>query len=293
MERPTLAFVGAGRAASGLARAWASRGWRVESIASRSLEPAKALAQDVGARHCESAASISGDLVIIAVPDDAIAGVVAELTASARDWTGHGVIHTSGATSVDVLRPLADRGAQIGGLHPAYPFSADLRVVPDLTGVTFAIEAGDGLLDWLGLLVASVDGDVLNLPPGGRAIYHAALVFASNYTITLIALAQRLLETLGAPGEAAKQALDGLVGGMAESVRRSGAVAALPGPLVRGDAGTIAAHLQALGRVDPDAARLYANLARATYPILEARGVRYDEIARVLEQENSYAKDST
>jgi predicted short-subunit dehydrogenase-like oxidoreductase (DUF2520 family) len=141
--------------------------------------------------------------------------------------------------------------------------------------------------------VSSVGGDLLTLPSGGRAIYHAALVFASNYTITLIALAQRLLEALGAPEEAAKHALDGLVGGMAESVRRSGAVAALPGPLVRGDAGTVAAHLRALRGIDPDTARLYANLTLATYPILEARGVPIDEIARVLEQENSYAKDST
>lgn len=292
MSRPSLAFVGAGRAASGLARAWANRGWQIESVASRNIGPAKELTHAVGAKFCESAASIKGDLVIIAVPDDAIAGVVSELMAG--DWLGRGVVHTSGATPVEVLRPLADRGAQIGGLHPAFPFSADPRVVPDLHGVTFAIEAEDGvLMDWLGLLVSSVGGESLTLPPGGRAIYHAALVFASNYTITLIALAQRLLESLGAPEEAAKQALDGLVGGMAESVRRSGVVAALPGPLVRGDAGTIAAHLGALRRVDPDAARLYANLTRATYPILQARGVPYDEITRVLEQENSHAKDST
>lgn len=296
-HHPTLAFVGAGRAGSGLARAFAAQGWRIDTVYSQRFADAQALAFGVGAAPVKSFEDLSGDLVFLSVPDDAIAVAASDLAAQAgadAQWTGRGVVHTSGATPVGVLEPLAARGAWIGGLHPAFPFSPDLSVIPDLAGVTFAVEADAAALrGWLDTLVASVAGNTITLPPGVRPVYHAALVFASNYTITLIALAQRLIESFGAQPEAAKSALDGLVGGMAASVRRDGAVAALPGPLVRADAGTIAAHMRALREVDPETARLYAALARATYPILMARGVPLDEIARVLEQEERYAKDNS
>ncbi|MBK8026351.1 MAG: DUF2520 domain-containing protein [Chloroflexi bacterium] len=294
MTPPTLAFVGAGRAATGLGRALFDRGWRIESVCSHGGESARRLAESVGARPVLHASDITGDLVIVSVPDGAIADAAGQLAAAPSLWEGRGVVHTSGATGIQALNALAERGAMIGGLHPAYPFSADPSVTPNLNGVTFAAETQDDLLSqWLTALVDSLGGTVLTLPPEARPIYHAALVFASNYTITLIALAGRLMESFGAAAGPAKGALDALVAGMVENVRRDGATAALPGPLVRADVGTIEAHMRALRWLDPDAARLYAELARATYPILRARGVpphKLEEILRVLGEDEIHAK---
>ncbi|MCK6578160.1 MAG: F420-dependent NADP oxidoreductase [Anaerolineae bacterium] len=282
MNRPTLGWVGAGRAASGMARALAARGWRIETVTSRDGDSARVLAESVGARATADPAAVGGDLVILAVPDGAIAEVAARLAEPPASWAGRAVVHTSGATEIAVLEPLAARSAQIGGLHPAYPFSSDRTLTPPLSGVTFAVEAdSDPLRAWLTALVDSLDGKLLTLPPGARPVYHAALVFASNYTITLIGLAARLMERFGASPDAAKGALDSLVAGMVENVRREGAVAALPGPLARVDLGTLAAHMRALGQLDSDTARLYAELARATYPILRARGVSMDRLAAI------------
>ncbi|MBL8133902.1 MAG: DUF2520 domain-containing protein [Anaerolineae bacterium] len=282
MTRPTLGWVGAGRAASGMARALAAHGWHIETVTSRSGESARMLAESVGARATADPAEVSGDLVILAVPDGAIAEAAARLAESPASWVGRAVVHTSGATEIAVLTPLAARGAQIGGLHPAYPFSSDRTLTPSLSGVTFAVEGdADPLRRWLTALVDSLEGRLLTLPPGARPVYHAALVFASNYTITLIGLAARLMESFGASPDAAKGALDSLVAGMVENVRREGAVAALPGPLARVDLGTLTAHMQALRQMNPDAARLYAELARATYPILRARGVSTDRLADI------------
>ncbi|MDZ4769721.1 MAG: DUF2520 domain-containing protein [Chloroflexota bacterium] len=296
-ERPfTVGFVGSGRAASGLARALHAVGWRVSSIAARSADRGAMLADGVGARWVwldewlDNA--LAADLTLIAVPDDAIAAV-AHTLANRMSWQRRAVVHVSGATSVSALDPLRDAGARAGGLHPAYPFSADLSITPDLRGVTFAVETRDPALDpMLAALVESLGGQSLSLDDKARPLYHAALVFASNYPIVLIALAGRLLESIGAPPDAAKSALDALVGGMVDNVRREGAIAALPGPLVRGDIGTIAAHLDALRYHDPDTAQLYAHLAQAAYPLLQARGTPIDSLQRLFHKDISDAQDN-
>ncbi len=154
------------------------------------------------------------------------------------------------------LAALAERGVQVGSLHPAYPFADVDTAISGLPGSTFAVEAQDEpLRSWLFEIVAALDGRALAIPPGGKAIYHAALVIASNYTVTLYALAESLLTGLGADKAAADAALDALLAGTVENLKAQGVPDALTGPLVRGDVGTIAAHLAALGAVDRVAGR--------------------------------------
>jgi predicted short-subunit dehydrogenase-like oxidoreductase (DUF2520 family) len=181
---------------------------------------------------------------------------------------------------------LAAQGVQVGSLHPAYPFSDVESALKGLPGATFAIEAADDpLLAWLCEMVTTLKGSILRIPPGGKALYHAALVFASNYTVTLYGLAESLLTGLGADKVAADHALNALVAGTVENLRVNGLPAALTGPLTRADVGTIAAHLQALESVDQNLVEIYRQLTRVTYPLLQARGIALDEIERVLGQD--------
>ena len=169
----------------------------------------------------------------------------------------------------------------LGSLHPAYPF-ADGSVV-GLGGTAFAVEAEDEwLLGWLHDIVSTLDGQVLIVPPGGKALYHAALCIASNYTVTLYALAEALLVGQGADRAAADSALNVLLAATVENLRVQGIPAALTGPLVRGDIETIKAHLKALDGVDSDVREGYIQLTRLTYPLLEARGIAPDGIEAVL-----------
>jgi len=297
MSHPTLALVGAGRAGTGLAGALAATaGYDFVTVFDRQYAHSARLAAGIGSVAVRSLAAVRGDLVILAVSDSALPEVADAL---ARDesvlWQGRGVVHLSGAVPITALEPLEARGAMIGGFHPAYPFTQTAHadggtVAPDLRGVTFALETTAAPLQaWLMGLAGALGGAVLNLPVGGRVLYHSALVFASNYTVTLIALAERLLMSLGASPSEAAGALQGLVAGMVGNVRTQGAVQALTGPLVRADVGTVAAHLHALEGVDPDSAALYVALARATYPILAARGISSEAVEQIFTQDNSDA----
>lgn len=223
-----------------------------------------------------------GDLALLTVPDDTIEATAAVLAG----FSGRAAIHTSGAHDATALNALAVRGVQVGSLHPAYPFADADSAVAGLSGAAFAVEAQDEpLLGWLLDMVAALDGHALRIAPGKKALYHAALVLASNYTVTLYAVAETLLTGLGADKATVDQALNALLAGTVENLRVQGVPDALTGPLVRLDAGTIAAHLRALGEVDVHLVEVYRQLGRLTYPLLRARGIAPEAVERLLGSE--------
>jgi predicted short-subunit dehydrogenase-like oxidoreductase (DUF2520 family) len=284
--KPTLAFVGAGKVGATLARLLVARGYVVTSVYSRSYSHADELARQVGARAVESPRDLTGDLAILAVPDDAIEAAAQALAG----FDGMAAVHTSGARDAGALAALAGQGITVGSLHPAYPFADVETSIAGLPGAAFAVEAENArLMDWLRGIVAALDGRVLLIPPGGKALYHAALCIASNYAVTLYALAERLLASLGADKSAADAALNVLLGGTVENLRARGVPRALTGPLVRSDVGTIAGHLAALNAADPQIADAYRALARLTYPLLVARGIAPESIELLLRQDEEHA----
>lgn len=283
-DRPSLAVIGAGRVGTALAVGLGAAGYRITGVYSRTPASAAALAQRSGAAVFASAAAAAqaAELILLTVPDDAVGAAAAALAGA--DLRGRGVIHTSGALDAGPLAVLAAAGAAVGSLHPAFPFATRAVHAP-LAGVTFAVEAEDARLrGWLLALVAALGGRALLIPPGGKAAYHAALVLVSNYTVTLYALGLRLLAGLGADPAAAAQALNALLAGTTANLGALGVPAALTGPLVRADQGTIAAHLDALDRADPEAAQVYRLLGRLTLPLAQARGVDTEPLARLLEE---------
>ena len=283
MQRPSLGFIGAGKVGQTLARLWVERGYRVGAVSSRSPAGAEALARQVGAPVVPAAnIAAHADLILLTVPDDQIEPL-AEMLAKQNEVTGRGFLHTSGAHDASLLAPLAGQGARVGSLHPAFPFADVAVALQRLPGSTFAYQADDPVLRAHVLdLIAAADGRALRVPTGQKPLYHAALVLASNYTVTLYALAQALLLELGAEPATADAALNALLGGTVENLRQRGIPDALTGPLTRLDLGTVEAHLQALARHEPRLAFLYSELARLSFPMLEARGVETAPIAALL-----------
>jgi predicted short-subunit dehydrogenase-like oxidoreductase (DUF2520 family) len=219
--------------------------------------------------------------MLLAVPDDRIEFVAEGLKNT--DVVGKAVVHTSGVHDSGVLASLAERGALIGSLHPVFPFADVEMAMAHLPGSAFALETEmEPLRQWLVDLVHALDGWILIVPTGHKALYHAALAMASNYTVTLYALAEQVLLQLGIERNAADHALNTLVAATVDNLLTQGIPGALTGPLVRADVSTITAHTAALGQVEEGLKDLYIALARSSYPMLRARGVAPESIEQVI-----------
>lgn len=285
--RPSIGVVGAGKVGSTLAILWHRVGYRIEAVYSRKNQHAEKLANQVDSAVATSVDEVIAacDLTMFSVADDAIESVA--LSVSTGELDGKAIIHNSGAHDRHILSTLEDGGAQTGSLHPAFPFASVEQSIETLPGATFAVEAdAEPLHGWLVQLVQAIEGRVLVIPRGRKAVYHAALVSMSNYTVSLYAAAQRLLLELGTEQPVIDNALITLLEATVNNIRTQGIPDALTGPLTRADMGTIRTHLEAIDS-DTRFADAYKAMARLTYPLLQSRGVSQtfmDELEDVFER---------
>jgi predicted short-subunit dehydrogenase-like oxidoreductase (DUF2520 family) len=186
------------------------------------------------------------------VPDGKVARLAEGLAADAAAGEQRVVLHLAGSLGLEALTPLAQAGYATAAMHPLQVLSG-WRIPP---GTTFAVEADAAARPLVTRLVADLHGVEIELPAGARVAYHAAAVIAANLGMTLLAEAVDLLEQRGIDRGEALQGLSGLVRGGLEASLDSGLPAALTGPVTRGDASTVAAHLEALA-ADPDLQAAY------------------------------------
>ncbi|HET7232763.1 MAG TPA: Rossmann-like and DUF2520 domain-containing protein [Longimicrobium sp.] len=218
-----------------------------------------------------------GTGVVIAVPDDALPGVVAAL--AALDLPPElPILHVSGSLSADVLAPLAEKGHSVGGLHPLAAIADPVDGADRLRGATFGVEGEGAARELAERLVAACEGYVLGVQPGGKALYHAAAVFASNYAVALLGVAERLMVRAGVAQDDAQAALARLAVGAVENVASLGAAGALTGPIARGDAETVERHLARLSGAERD---LYSLLGREALALARDRGLDAASVGRL------------
>ena len=258
-----VGVVGAGRVGAVLAAALEAAGHRVvaaagESDASR-LRIAELLPQ---ARHEKPTSVARGcDLLLLTVPDDMLPNVVAMLAASGAIHEGQHVVHTSGRHGLAVLDPAVAVGARVVAMHPAMTFTGTAVDLPRLSGCVFGLTAAPSQRAFAEDLVAVLGGRPMWVPEEMRTLYHAALAHGANHLVTLVTEAMEMLTAAGADDPAAT--LRPLLSAALDNALVQGD-AALTGPIVRGDVGTVRAHLADLVANAPQTLGSYVSLARAT-----------------------------
>ena len=207
MVDPTVGFVGAGTLDKGLALALNAYGYRVV-VSSRSPASAWDLAARIpGCEPLSTPQEVAArcELVVITTPDESIGRVAAQV----RWWPGQGVVHCSGARSMEVLEPVAALGAVTGSLHPFQTFAcldSPEEAVERFNGIVFAVEGAGWLLDLLKDIASRLGGRALVLKPEDRSLYHASAVMSCGYLVALLKASADLWREMGLPTEEALSA---------------------------------------------------------------------------------------
>jgi len=261
--RLAVGVVGAGRVGPVLASALALAGHRivaVSAVSDGSRRRAAALLPGVPIRPVDDVVR-EAELVLLTVPDDALGGLVNGLAAPGVVRPGQLIVHASGSQGLGILEPVTRLGALPLALHPVMTFAGVPEDVARLAGCSFGITAPTELRPVGEALVVEMGGEPVWIADEMRPLYHAALASGANHLVTLVNTAADLLRAAGV--EQPARMLGPLLGAALDNALRRGD-AALTGPVARGDAGTVATHLEVLARVSPPALTAYAALARVT-----------------------------
>ncbi|HYZ55335.1 MAG TPA: Rossmann-like and DUF2520 domain-containing protein, partial [Streptosporangiaceae bacterium] len=174
---------------------------------------------------------------------------------------GRLLAHTSGRYGVGVLEPVTRLGALPLALHPVMTFTGRSDDIDRMRGICFGVTAPEPLRPAAEALVIEMGGEPVFIAEASRGLYHAALASAANHLVTLVTEASDLLRSAGAAEPA--RMLSPLLFAALDNALRLGD-AGLTGPVARGDAGTVAGHVEALRDAAPEALAVYVALARLT-----------------------------
>jgi len=295
-KKPTVAIVGAGSLATFLAVALNDAGFTITEIVARnsprSRRRARALAAKVSAQTVTAhSAALDATLLWFCVPDreirgaaSALAGHLAARSAAHKKNRGPNKVaskatskatskvrfafHSSGALLSRELEPLRKAGIAVASIHPLMTFVAGTH--PSLTGVPFATEGDRAATRVARQIVRKLGGESFSLPAARKAAYHAWATLTSPLLLALLVTLEEAARAAGFTRKDARRKSLPIIRQTLANYSRLGPAPSFSGPLVRGDAETVARHLAVLKK-HPGPREVYVALARAALRGLPVR----------------------
>jgi predicted short-subunit dehydrogenase-like oxidoreductase (DUF2520 family) len=279
----SLVIVGAGRVGRGLGKRLRELGWNIRSVAARSEASAQKAVRFIGGGRAQAGVSrlaLSANVILLTVPDDAIAGVAQELARmGGEELRRRVVLHTSGALAANVLEPLRDCGASVASMHPLQTFSG--VGVPPLEGKVFAIEGDPAAVRVARRMARALGGIPVSITSEKKPLYHAAGAFAAGLVLALEETAVQMLMASGMKRREAVRSLLSLSRQVLEHYDKLGPNMAWTGPLSREDYRVVACHEAALRKFRPEYLEAYQAVSR-----LAARVLSRDPVSMLKALEN-------
>jgi len=272
--KQAVGIIGAGNVGSALGWSLQDKGYPLAGIYCRtrvSSEKAAAFLRTDSFNTPAELASISST-VIVATPDRVIKPVVEEIADENGFGEGQVVLHTSGAHSSEVLHRAGKVGASVMSLHPLQTFPGVEEGVSNLPGSYFTLEGDEKALELGRKMVRDIEGHPLTIDTEMKPVYHAAACVVCNYYITLMDMGKEMMEAAGISREDALPALMPLIEGTLSNVKKVGVPAALTGPVERGDASTLQAHVAAMEENMEHLVETYISLGVHTAAVARRKG---------------------
>ena len=293
-DSPILNIIGCGRAAGSLARLWSqAAALQLAAVLNRSRASSERAVKHIGGGFAVDriADMPSADCWLIGSGDDQVLTVAHALAAARDDLDDVLVFHLAGRHGLDVLLPLATRGARLAALHPVRSLTHAHLTLEQFSGTACVAEGSAEALERLEPLIAAIGGRWLPVHDIDRGLYHAAVSIISNVTKGVAWKAQNWLTHAGLPEPTAAAVTHQLLASTMDDLFRAGARQSITGPVVRGDTRTIEAHLEALRATHPDDVDVYRILARTVLELAQERGdldadtlARFDSLLKVGEE---------
>ena len=210
--------------------------------------------------------------ILVAVRDGQLDVALDELRLQDGVQRGQVVLQVSGSAEPAARDRITADGVHYGTFHPLLPLIDPSLAAFRLQGSVIGIEGDESAYEVAARLAHRLGATTIEIPREERAAYHAAAVIASNFPVTLAALAEGLLSRIGVDSVAAHRAVRALMAASVENLASAPrALDALTGPIARGDVATVRAHTTALHGSRPYH-DVYEVLSRATLALMRARG---------------------
>ena len=243
------------------------------------------VAAKVGARAVTAnSAALDATLLWFCVPDREIRSAASFLAdhLAARALVHQRVkvrfaLHSSGALSSHELDPLRRAGVAVASAHPLMTFVPGAH--PSLTGVPFAMEGDDPAKRIARRIVRELGGESFALPASRKAAYHAWATLTSPLLLAFLVTVEEAARAAGLTGWDARRKSLPIIRQTLENYSRLGPAQSFSGPLIRGDAATVAKHLAVLKK-HRGAREVYVALARSALRGLPVKN--RDELKRLL-----------
>ncbi len=288
-EKPYCQLIGAGRTGRVLSIALTMAGYQFTWIGSRKIGDSHKLAEQIGISSYgvgfEGFKQKAGFL-LLSVPDDKIKEVASDAVPAGVIGNDTVVAHMSGALGSDVLEKAQSAGAAVMAFHPAQTFTEFSDPETVFKNICFDMEGSDKACILGEHVARDLGADSIRLDPEARIVSHIAMTVASNYTVSLLRMAEDIMVFAGIPQNTASKMLLPLFSSTARNITSIGTLKALTGPVSRGDTEVIKKHLAALENIDEHYRILYKKLARIALNITVERGdiseEKADEIKRII-----------
>lgn len=283
-----VAIIGAGKVGTSLAFLLGEKGYLMVAVASRTKNSLDRARRYLKARLFTldvAEAAKQGEVVFISTSDEAISPVVKRIARGNGFRPGQFVFHLSGTLSLRALKPAQKAGALIGSIHPLQTFSDVVTDPAKLQGAVFGITAEGEAKEVAEELVKTLGGEAVEVRDEDKVLYHVAAVVACNYLYALIYAAIKVYEKVGFNEEKAWKGIKPLAQRTLENTDAVGVVAALTGPIARGDVKTVKLHLAALEENFPEMLSLYRELGKLTAQMAKKKGLSkeaYKDIFKLL-----------
>jgi len=290
--KPSFATIGCGKVGMALAEHLPAAGYRPMGFSSRSPASARQAAGIAGVpdRWFENSwdAAKDADIVFITTPDESIKDSSRIIFENKGFRENAVVFHCSGALASTELASVKSgkklSSIMIGSIHPLQSFAARQSGKSDnpFENIIMAVEGDPLAVEKAREVAMALGAKPFTIQTEGKVLYHAAAVVASNYLVTLMDLAIKLMAASGVSESEAFVILKPLIKGTLTNIETTGIPDALTGPIARGEVGIVEKHVQEIRSLSDEQADYYAMNGVETVKVARTKGTLSEDAAKQL-----------